>query len=800
MDRLANDAVRRAVVVAIFFASGAASLIYEISWSRQIGLFFGHTAHAAALVLCSYFAGMALGNAIGARWATRIAPLAGYGIAELLAAAWACAIPTLLQLAQRPPFLALLTNPSPAVQTTLRAAFCFLLFLPATAALGTTLPLVAEFFSRLRGTSSRSVDAAYAANTAGALVGVCAATFWLLLVVGVVASSYLAAGLTALCGVASLALTPRPWFNRQAAAAPPAPAARLAPEERSLAWPAIVTVSGAGVLGLEVLYAHLFALIFHNSTYTFGIVVAVILAGLAAAAAVASGISRFASAEHVAAVACGGAALTTPLSVLIFVSLTRLEYFRFGESFAAYLIGGAGLVALVALPSVFLLGMILPTAWRAARQQRVGHGAAVGRLTAVNTLAAAVGGAAASFVLVPGVGLWGAFALLALVFYAAAALLLRRAVWLSTLLGIVVAALVTASVVAPPRVRQQLLRPGQTIVEHWQGAYGLVELVRSPGNVWAIQQNVHYRLGATGSNAAREYRQGHVPLLLHPRPKDVLFLGLGTGLTAGAALAHPEVERVDVVELVPEAVEAAHRLEQFNNRLLDDPKVALTVDDGRHFLLATTRRYDVIVSDLFVPWESQTGYLYTVEHYRLGRARLRPGGMYCQWLALYQMGGRELETIAETFASVFPHVTVWWAQVSADGPMLALIGAEQTLTVDLTAINARLAAKRASPARSDDYLGSSRDLLFLYVGDWPAGTSASRRLNTDEHPRIEFMAPISHRNRSLLQRRTMLAYYDRALARLPASGVRTCNDSTVNVPTIADTRVWNRTLLSGCDE
>jgi spermidine synthase len=105
----------------------------------------------------------------------------------------------------------------------------------------------------------------------------------------------------------------------------------------------------------------------------------------------------------------------------------------------------------------------------------------------------------------------------------------------------------------------------------------------------------------------------------------VLFLGLGTGLTAGAALVHPEVERIDVVELIPEVVEAARYFEPENLGVCDHPRVTIRIDDARHDLLGASKGYDVIVSDLFVPWESRSGYLYTVEHFRLARDRLQPG-------------------------------------------------------------------------------------------------------------------------------------------------------------------------------
>jgi hypothetical protein len=135
-----------AIAYLAFFLSGGAGLILEISWSRQIGLLFGHTAQAATVVLCSYFTGMAVGCLVGARWARLTRPLVGYAACELVAAGWACAVPAMLRLAESPAIAFWLNNPAFVLQATARAVFCFVLLLPATIALGATLPLLAEFF------------------------------------------------------------------------------------------------------------------------------------------------------------------------------------------------------------------------------------------------------------------------------------------------------------------------------------------------------------------------------------------------------------------------------------------------------------------------------------------------------------------------------------------------------------------------------------------------------------------------------------------------------------------------------
>lgn len=193
------NAVSRWLIFLAFFLSGAAALIYEISWSRQLGLLFGHTVHAASVVLGSYFAGMALGYSVGGYLAARVRPLIGYAIAELVVAGWAFAIPLILQWSESPDVAGWFSHESFAGQIAIRASFSFLLLLPATIALGVTLPMMAAWLAAGRSMgqadSASVVSLAYAVNTVGALLGVTAATLWMLVNCGVCQSSYIAAAL-----------------------------------------------------------------------------------------------------------------------------------------------------------------------------------------------------------------------------------------------------------------------------------------------------------------------------------------------------------------------------------------------------------------------------------------------------------------------------------------------------------------------------------------------------------------------------------------------------------------------------
>lgn len=609
---------------ALFFLSGVAALAYEASWSRLVGLVLGNTADAAALVLAGYFAGLAAGQLIGGFLSGRIRPLLGYGVAELLAAGWAAIVPCLLSLGGMEGRL--LEEVTPAA----RAAWCFLILLPTTAALGSTLPFMAAHFAT-GGVSGRQVALAYGLNTAGGLVGVFAATAFLLVAVGVRATGYSAAGVSAVCGlVACLCATSRgssPVIVSQLEASPPG---------RPFLWFALAAVSGFGTLGLEVLYTRLFALVFHNSSYTFGAVVGVFLMGLSLGAVLVSALGSWATQRGsiAAATTLGAAAITT--SLVLFLRLTGLKYFSTGETFAEYLTHALGLVAAVVLPPATLLGMLLPSVLSGS----CGSGRLIGRLSALNTLAAVAGALVAGLLLPRWLGLWESFGVFALLFGLTGTLILYacgRTV-VAGVAGVVTTASVTLAASAQALVPQA---PGEELVRRWNSAYGWIDVVRNTRtDALTVRQNLHYRHGSTGSSATREYRQGRLPLLLHPKPADVAFLGLGTGLSAAPVVTDQDVKRAVVVELIPEVVEASRLLSSANRGVVDHPKVEVRVDDARHYLGRTDRRFDVIVSDLFVPWESRAGYLYTFEFYETVRSRLKPGGLFCQWLALYQVGPR----------------------------------------------------------------------------------------------------------------------------------------------------------------
>ncbi|MGH9368546.1 MAG: fused MFS/spermidine synthase, partial [Thermoanaerobaculia bacterium] len=242
------------------------------------------------------------------------------------------------------------------------------------------------------------------------------------------------------------------------------------------------------------------------------------------------------------------------------------------------------------------------------------------------------------------------------------------------------------------------------------------------------------------SDMAVQVLIGQVGLLLHPDPKDVFVLGLGTGVSAAAVARHP-VRSIDIVDIEPAGLEAARFFEAENRRVLADPRVHYVAADGRNALLARPKSYDVIISDPSDIWVAGVGNLFTKEFYEVARSRLRPGGVMVQWWHTHALDPEHLKLIVATFRSVFPHTSYWRPNLGD----VILAGSADTVPWDF----ARLRQKFESvPGLADDLraigIWSPASLFgaFVLAGeDLDRLLEGVQGLHTDDHPVIEFFAP-----------------------------------------------------------
>jgi spermidine synthase len=517
---------------------------------------------------------------------------------------------------------------------------------------------------------------------------------------------------------------------------------------------ALAAFSGAGTFAAQVLLVEAFAQVLNQSAYAFGAVLVTVLVTLGAGSALVAALARrgIQDLRSVLAFALAGAAL----GLVAFPPL--LSFWTDGFAFVgaqsawpAYLLVAQGIAFAGAGPALLAAALVFPLCFALAGNEAGdadtpagGAGALLGRLAAANTLGAIAGALVAPWVLLPALGLWPAFVALAAA-YAGAALWLRGVspqARLGTKVLLAAGALAVLGLANPLRLPPVRLEPGEALVFAETGAAGVVSVIeRHDGRL--VRTDNHYNLGGSADRVHQE-RQGHLPLLLHPGARSVVHLGAATGISAGASLAHP-VERLFVVELVPGVARAGLRFFADANRgVYTDPRTRLVVDDARNFLRHTRERFDVVVADLFVPWRSGAAALYAREHFAAVRERLQPGGLFCQWLPLYQLTRREFELLAATFVDVFPHAALWRGDFFGAFPIAALVGWH-----DAPAHPAEVAAAaRALGARgeADRWVADPTGVWALYVG--PLGPLAEALAdaprNTDDRPRIEFLAARSH--------------------------------------------------------
>lgn len=766
-----------ALLPLLFFISGAVALVYEIIWQRQFALLFGSGAPATAAVLAAYFAGLGAGALLAGRLARRWSrPLRAYAGLELLIGAGALLVSPLLAWFETGyPWLYAALADRPAWFMAARLTLAFGVLLIPTVCMGGTLPLLGRLVDHRRRQLGLTAGWLYVVNTLGAGCGALAVPFLLLPGLGLGQTVWLCAALNGLLAAAAW------WLDREAGSVASAPAAepqtQPARDRTNPAGPVLLPalVSGFVTFALQVLWNRAFAQVHENSMYSFAVIVAVVIFALAIGAQLARlGLRRGLQPHRLIGGAWVAAGLAVAVGPWLFLRLSHgLGYLPAGGGATGHAPQLVGLAAMVLLVPLALLGIGLPAIMEQAGRGSDDDAARVlGRLLAANVAGSITGALAAGFLLPPWLGLWnGMFWLGALLLAAGLGQWLHRADagtnrrtrfilttgWIASLLLITQADL--------PRVHLSLNRD-ERLVSLAEGTHGITAVTERSGSR-RLKLNNHYALGGTASTGD-ERMQAHVPLLLHPAPRRVAFLGLGTGISAGGALFHP-VQRVTVMELVPEVAEAARaHFRDANAGVLDDARTVLVADDARHYLRGSGERFDVIVGDLVVPWRQGEGSLFTLEQFTAARAALAEGGLFCQWLPLFQLSKTQTRILVRTFLAVFPRAQVWRGDFSPTAPAIALVGTVGGTAPDPAVVSRRLAEMSRDPANPQlpdifwmNFVG------LLETADLPADET---RLNREDRPWVELLASMENGTEDYFTGRRSQAWLEQIRLRPAARG------------------------------
>jgi len=741
------------LVLAIFILSGAAGLMYEVVWSRQLVLVFGNTTQAVSTILTGFFGGLAVGSFLGGRLADRVrSPLRLYGAIELLLVVVVLLTPVtfrLLHEAYRGVFPSI--EGQPIVLALIRFVLAVLALAPATVLMGATLPTLTRHLSRDRHLAA-AFGRLYAANTLGAIVGTLAAGLVLIEVFGLTGTLVIGAGCSAAAGAVALLL------SREAEPAEPADplrAARWTPTDSSTAHgrrPTLALllafVSGLTSLGYQVLWTRLLSSGTGNSTYVFTLILGTFLIGITIGAT-AFALTRRRLQQPIALIAMAQvvvAAVAIAGLVLVIGHPSPIDPGRALEAAQAVLVP----ILLVVLPATIVMGFTFPTASTLLGDDPARIAASAGRLLAANTTGAITATFAIPFFVIPAVGSPNAVALLALVNVGTAvALVASRSVAASmsqaTRLGTGVAALiVTVAIVGGVVTPGAIVDPSVARIHDVRATL----FASHEDEIASVQAGatVTQQLWVTGTAMTLLTVDAKLmpvlPLTLRPQSTTAATVAFGMGSAfRGALIAGLKTEAVELVPSVPEMFQYFY---PDAPAVLANPNGKVIITDGRNHIELTTETYDIIVTDPPPPiFSSGASVISSLEYYQAGHARLNAGGIMMQWVP-YGASLDEFKAHLRTFRTVFPHVSMVFGP---GGYGMYMMGSDQPMVFDDATIRAVLgrpgiladiSSAYDSPAKTIDAWVSRIDALRWISDDEVDRFVGSGPLVTDDHPLPEY--------------------------------------------------------------
>jgi spermidine synthase len=756
-------------IYVMFLASGAASLVYQVVWFKQLQFVLGSSTFAMSMTVASFFCGLSLGSLLGGKLADRVRkPLLAYSGLEFGLAIVALLITLFLSKWDRwAPGLVPLVGDSSVAGGVLTVCFSFAILALPTMLMGATLPVLARHVVREQRVLAERIGVLYGVNTLGAAVGCAVVGFVLIGALGVVQSAAVGSAIylsnAALAFALGLRLTGRTGLDEIApdAAQSVAPPALGSPSGRTTVLVIVFAASGFASIAYEVLWFRVLANFQVHSVFAFSAMLSTYLVGLVLGAFVCARflaprkdrlLAYFARLQLL--IAASGLVTVALLGRSRNISLAFdgwTSRFDVPSGLADRLAGSAETMFLsivVLLVPTTLIGIGLPLASELTIRHVSTLGRRLGRLYALNTLGGTLGSLAAGFLLVPYLGTQTSLTLI---------------VGLNLLLFAVL-------VISQPELRRdgrlrRLTAEGIVFVcaGVWMlGPHYLAEAQTrfTNGRVLAFQETrdatfvvMGYRSEASGNYQqllvngwsyanndlpGRRYMAtlAHLPVLLHPGPHSALIGCIGTGTTVGALTTHPDLRSITAVDLSKAVFDMAPLFRPLNHVFYEQPQVNRVVADVRHYLLRTDQTFDVITFEPPPPHDAGVVNLYTSEFYELAKRRLSRGGVVAQWMPMDFTRQALPRMMIRTMLEKFPHVSLWIPN-RMEG---VAIGSMEPLKVDLDAWRRRMAVPTVRDDMAAVGFHSPEDLAASFVA---ADGALSRFIGegpivTDNRPRIEY--------------------------------------------------------------
>lgn len=735
-----QDKARNRALGILLFVSSFSALVYEVSWSRMLGLALGGTVVSATIVLMAFMAGLAAGSLWWGRLADRWArPVRLFGICQLAIVLGAVLSYALISLIPR----ALTAHAPPFIPYLLATTAVF----AASSAIGGAYPLFAKTYIQDSAGISRGLGAAGAFDALGSAAGGLATGFILLGTLGQWRTLALAAGLNLAAGIAALIL---PHAKPAGAVEKEQRPRATVPQDQNSPIMILMVAGLTGLAGmaLQVVWIRILKIFLPNTSYSFSLVAGVLILGLCAGSGLyyllVPRIRR--PLAWLAAVQLAGGAFLFASSVVL-DKLPALVLFPLAGALGTpalriFLPPVALSLALILLPAA-CSGFTFPLLCSMFSRELKSLGSGIGLVRLWNSAGSVAGPALAAFLLIPLAGVAKSVQILALVSLAVAVWAAwcdrtspgKRMQWPSLaacIAGLLLVVLTPRIKILPPSFYQSGPRDARVILyrETIEGTVTVSEDART--GIRACYVNNSGVVGTTYDAIKAVKLLGHLPFLLGAEAPEVLVVGFGIGVTAATIASHPEVKRIDCVEIAPGVREAARYFTGYNQGVALSPLVSFIADDGRAFLARTRKTYDLISADPTHPTLGCAN-LYTREYFRLCRARLKPEGIICQYLPLHGLTPREFAGIVRSFSAVFPHATVWLGHSHG-----VLLGAASPLAVDFAQFSQRVRALDDRLFYKDPY---SVAACLLLDEKGTRALASSAEVCSDDRNYLEFFDP-----------------------------------------------------------
>ena len=760
----------KSAIYTLFFISGFTGLVYEVTWTRMLTTVFGSTTYAITSVLSAFMGGLAIGSFVIGRYIERKKnPILVYAFLETGIGITALLIPAIFGILDRIyPLIYEYTTSRTWLLVLTKVVLSLLVLIVPTFLMGGTLPVLCKLFVKRPKESGEQVGILYAINTIGAAVGCFVTGFFLIELFGITKTIQIVAAVNFLLGIAFFVLNMYFKSDVEMTSDIKKAAGDSGSYDKILPFYSILILVGFSLAGFvslsyEVLWTRLLVFKLKMTIYAFSIMLTTFLIGIGIGSIVVAVTEKYnlvknhSKALGVIQSLIGLIGLFTIVFFSQIGSISMFDTVGFFEpsmSWNKLIFTEVLLSGMIMIVPTVLMGMTFPLVSRIFTRDVKIVGKTIGNIYSVNTVGSILGSCLTGFVLVKILGTQKSIvltSLIALTSGTAIVLFNRRGIDESkdssfpTIFSTIAWAVAIGSIIWLPKdilfkyyniYEEQLFEDTQIIYAN-EGIETITTVHQYPGGFRGLSTSSVNVAGTHYTHRTTQKLQAHIPMLVHPDPKQVLQIGFGSGETSHLVTTY-DIEQLDLVDISGEVIDTATEyFSDINKGVANHPKFNPIIMDGANYIYLTQKKYDVIMNDASWPGYTGCSALYSKDYFENAKRLLNPGGIMTSWFPISE--GEDFQILLQTFHSVFPHVSVWIAMTHVNKHAL-VVG-----SLDPIEIDAQDFLRRFEQYAQDDLQSVDLDNPIFFLDAYQMDETVLDRalddsipVHTIDHPILEF--------------------------------------------------------------